>query len=140
VRVLAGERRALGGLGKLPGRCLRRSDRGRAVISALLVIGLSAACRQGDCPETREHAPEATMRADLQFMRRAIGDFQKDKGRCPASLEELIQAKYLRKIPVDPVTRSERTWQCFECQVRSGASGKTCSGEPWSSLWEATAA
>jgi len=35
-----------------------------------------------------------------------IDQFYGDKGRYPQSLEELVEAKYLRQVPVDPFTQS----------------------------------
>jgi hypothetical protein len=32
----------------------------------------------------------------------AVKRFEKEKGRCPASMEELVKAGYLKKLPVDP--------------------------------------
>ena len=42
-------------------------------------------------------------------MRRSIDQYTTDKGKAPQSLEDLKEAKYLRDIPVDPITQ-ERTW------------------------------
>jgi len=43
-------------------------------------------------------------------MRDVIGQYQGDKGDCPASLGALVDAGYLRKVPLDPFTRSSTTW------------------------------
>ena len=40
----------------------------------------------------------------LAVMRESIDRFHGDRGRWPDSLEELVQARYLRAVPVDPVT------------------------------------
>ncbi|MFA6956309.1 MAG: hypothetical protein WC538_10595 [Thermoanaerobaculia bacterium] len=63
-------------------------------------------------------------------MRMAIADFAADRGRPPASAEELLRARYLRKVPDDPFTRSAATWRWIPCgkvagvcAVRSGAIG-----------------
>ncbi len=46
----------------------------------------------------------AVQSQNLTIMRDAIDKFQGDRGRYPNSLEELVSAKYLRAVPVDPVT------------------------------------
>jgi general secretion pathway protein G len=46
----------------------------------------------------------AVQSQNLTIMRDAIDKFQGDRGRYPNSLEELVSAKYLRAIPIDPVT------------------------------------
>ena len=55
-------------------------------------------------------AKEAVLRADLQEMRLAIRNFTADKKRAPKSLQELVDEKYLRSIPIDPMT-GKRDWR-----------------------------
>ncbi len=54
---------------------------------------------------------EDVLREDLYVLRDAIDKFYADKNHYPAELGELVTEKYLRAIPVDPFTKSERTWQ-----------------------------
>jgi general secretion pathway protein G len=49
-------------------------------------------------------AKEHTLKDDLLTFRRTIGEFKSDKKRAPHSLDELVQARYLRRIPNDPMT------------------------------------
>ncbi len=37
-------------------------------------------------------------------MRRAIDQFSADKGKGPQSVDELVEGKYLREKPIDPIT------------------------------------
>jgi len=55
-------------------------------------------------------AMEAVLREDLWVFRDIIDQYKADKGEYPTTLEDLVTAGYLRKIPVDPVTRSADTW------------------------------
>jgi general secretion pathway protein G len=55
-------------------------------------------------------AREAVLREDLWVMRDLIDQFHTDKGRYPSSLDELVTAGYLRRVPVDPFTGSA-TWR-----------------------------
>lgn len=59
---------------------------------------------------TIDQARETTLRHDLATMRDAIDKFYGDVGMYPASLEELVQRKYLRAVPQDPMTESADTW------------------------------
>ncbi|MEO7674689.1 MAG: type II secretion system protein [Pyrinomonadaceae bacterium] len=53
---------------------------------------------------TVQHARETVLKENLWQMRRAIDQFSSDKGKPPQSVEELVTDKYLREIPVDPIT------------------------------------
>ncbi|HZP00119.1 MAG TPA: prepilin-type N-terminal cleavage/methylation domain-containing protein [Terriglobia bacterium] len=58
------------------------------------------------------HAREAVLRDDLYVMRKMIDQFTLDKNRAPTSLDELVEAGYLRGgIPSDPFTGSNQTWK-----------------------------
>jgi len=57
-----------------------------------------------------DYAKEATLKQDLNVMRDAIDKFYGDKGRYPDTLEELVDSRYIRTIPVDPITESTTTW------------------------------
>ena len=58
------------------------------------------------------HAREAVLRDDLFTMRKLIDQFTIDKQRPPTSLDELVDAGYLRGgIPSDPFTGSNQTWK-----------------------------
>ena len=56
-------------------------------------------------------AKEAVLRQDLKTMRDQIDNFTMDKEKGPQSLQDMVDAGYLRKIPVDPFTGSADTWQ-----------------------------
>jgi general secretion pathway protein G len=58
-----------------------------------------------------QRARESALKEDLFTLRSCIDQFHADRGRYPASLEELISLGYLRALPVDPITRSADTWQ-----------------------------
>ena len=58
-----------------------------------------------------ESAKEATLRDDLRTMRKMIDQYTADKQKAPQALEDLVEAKYLPEIPVDPMTNSSETWE-----------------------------
>ena len=56
-------------------------------------------------------AREAALKQNLFTMRDVIDQFKADRGKYPPTLADLNSAGYLRRIPVDPFTRSDSTWQ-----------------------------
>lgn len=55
-------------------------------------------------------ARETVLRQNLLGMRTAIDQFYRDQSRYPKTLEELVNQRYLRAIPVDPITESASSW------------------------------
>lgn len=51
----------------------------------------------------------AVQRQNLATLRDAIDKFYADLGRYPDALDELVARRYLREVPVDPVTE-QRNW------------------------------
>src|SRR5437868_12792372 len=92
-------------------------------------------------------AKEAVLRQDLKTMRDQIDNYTMDKEKAPQSLQDLIDAGYLRKIPKDPFTNSTDTWQAESTDtlqsleqtepgisdVHSGSSATGSDGTPYSS-------
>ncbi len=54
---------------------------------------------------------EAVLRDDLFTLRSLIDRFTLDNGRAPSGLQELVTGGYLGRIPTDPFTGSNETWQ-----------------------------
>ena len=57
-----------------------------------------------------DRAKDATLMQDLNTLRDSIDKFYADHGEYPKSLEDLVERKYIRKIPVDPITGKTTTW------------------------------
>jgi hypothetical protein len=76
----------------------------RALIAFALLVCF--ACKQEEKPVRHDDELKRT----LASMRAAIAAFQKNNGRYPSTLNELVP-KYLPRVPVDPVTNSAATWQ-----------------------------
>ena len=85
-------------------------------------------------------AEEAVLKEDLTLMRDALDKYHADNGSYPDTLDDLITRKYLRKIPVDPVTKSPSTWILIPpastekgaiFDIKSGASGNSIDGTPY---------
>jgi general secretion pathway protein G len=54
---------------------------------------------------------EAALKQNLFAMRDAIDQYRADRGGYPPALSELKTVGYLRRVPVDPFTKSDATWQ-----------------------------
>jgi general secretion pathway protein G len=65
-------------------------------------------------------AREATLKEDLFRMRDAIDQYYADKNKYPASLETLVEDKYMRAVPLDPFTNSAETWQTTMSEPEPG--------------------
>jgi len=48
-------------------------------------------------------ARESVLKQDLQTMRQAIDNYTLDKQEAPQALQDLVDAHYLREVPVDPI-------------------------------------
>src|ERR1700737_4294291 len=72
----------------------------------LTIIMILASIAAGRYDRSVQRSREAVLKQDLYTMRQAIQQFTLDKQAAPASLDDLVQAKYLGTIPVDPITRA----------------------------------
>lgn len=69
------------------------------------------------------NARESTLKEDLFVLRKAIDDYYADNARYPRELAELVDKRYLRRIPVDPVTERSDTWVAIRAASDAGAGG-----------------
>ncbi len=60
-------------------------------------------------------ARESVLRQDLYDMRKLISEYTLDKQKAPQSLDDLVQAGYLKPIPKDPITNGP-DWQAEQCE------------------------
>ena len=74
------------------------------LITVIMIVGILAAVALPNYKAAILAAREATLTQDLFLFRDVIDQFYADKGRYPASLEEVKEQGYLRKIPADPMT------------------------------------
>jgi len=59
---------------------------------------------------------EAVLRQDLFTLRSVISQYTLDKQKAPQSLDDIIQASYLRQIPADPMT-GQPNWEVVQEDV-----------------------
>lgn len=57
-----------------------------------------------------QYAKETVLKENLWQMRKALDQYASDKGKYPASLQDLVDGKYLREMPVDPIAESNE-WE-----------------------------
>ncbi|SAK75305.1 type II secretion system protein G [Caballeronia catudaia] len=106
-----------------------------AIIATLLTLVVPRYFGQAD------KAKETVLHQNLAAMRDSIDHFRADQGRYPQTLDELVQKRYLREIPMDPVAQSRTAWTTEQpgdgtpgvYNVRSGAKGKGKDGTDYSS-------
>lgn len=76
----------------------------------MLIISILLAIAVPSFISSIRSAREAALREDLHTMRDAIEQYTEDKQQAPQSLDDLVQAGYLKALPTDPMTRSTTTW------------------------------
>ncbi len=94
------------------------------VVMAIIVILMTIAVARYDMVITKSH--ETVLRSDLQVLRKAIQDYTLDKECGPSSLDDLVNEKYLARIPTDPMTHGQ-DWVTVEDDV-SLSPEQTCNG------------
>lgn len=81
-------------------------------------------------------AEEAVLKEDLSLMRSALDKYRADTGKYPDTLDDLVNKKYLRRLPVDPITKRSDSWIQIPSasdeqgvyDIRSGAQGMARDG------------
>jgi len=118
--------------------------RGFTLIELLVVLAVIATLLSIAVPRyysSIDRSKEAVLKENLYQVRDAIGKYYADRGKYPESLAALATDKYLRKLPLDPITDSDATWIVVPPEdpqkggvfdVRSGAQGKGLDGTEFS--------
>jgi len=116
-------------------------QRGFTLIELLVVLAIIGTLLSLALPRYNgsvDKAKEAVLHQNLATLRDAIDKFHGDTGKYPQSLDDLVGKQYLRRIPLDPETNSEKTWVIVPSEasddpgvmdVKSGAPGKSRTGQ-----------
>lgn len=119
------------------------SDGGFTLIELLVVLAIVATLSMMVYPRYSQRidvAKETALQENLRTVRAVIDDFRGDKGRYPESLQELVEQRYLKALPLDPITESSSTWRIVQppdgqegavYDLRSGATGVTRNGRAY---------
>ncbi|HEX8403569.1 MAG TPA: type II secretion system protein [Duganella sp.] len=117
--------------------------KGFTLIELLVVLGIVALMLTLAVPRyfpSIDKSKEVVLADNLRNMRALIDQYYGDTGRYPDSLDQLVEKKYLRSLPVDPITDSESTWVIVPPEdgakggiydIKSGAPGNDRSGKPY---------
>jgi general secretion pathway protein G len=135
-------------------------ESGFTLIELLVVMAIIATLLSIAVPRyigSTDDAREATLKSDLRTLREAIDHYHADRGSYPEALDDLVEKRYLRAIPVDPITGDIKTWILLSppaqgstssttssavtpstptgiYDIRSGATGTTRDGQPFQNL------
>jgi general secretion pathway protein G len=113
---------------------------GFTLIELLVVLAIIALLLTIAVPRyfgSLDRSKEAVLKEDLHQMRGAIDKYYGDRGKYPETLDALVAEKYLRSVPIDPITEKRDTWVAVPPQdpqksgvfdVKSGAPGQAGDG------------
>lgn len=92
---------------------MRRGQGGFTLVELMVVMMIIAILLAVAVPSyisAIRSAREAALREDLHTMRDAIEQYTEDKEAAPQSMDDVVQAGYLKALPIDPMTHSSDTW------------------------------
>ncbi|NMG75664.1 type II secretion system protein [Aromatoleum diolicum] len=116
---------------------------GFTLIELLVVLSIIATLLAIAVPRyfgSIEKSQETALRQSLSVMREALDHHYGDIGSYPDSLQALVEKRYLRSVPIDPITERNDTWVLMPPpagvtgnvgDVRSGAPGNGRDGTPF---------
>jgi general secretion pathway protein G len=117
---------------------------GFTLIELMIVLALIATLLTLSLPRyfgSLERSKEAALKQTLAATRDAIDKFFSDTGKYPESLPELVEKRYLRNVPLDPITDSTTTWTIVPVpdplakggvyDLKSGAPGESSDGKSY---------
>jgi general secretion pathway protein G len=89
------------------GRLRNRRSRGFTLIELMIVISMILILIAVAVPNYRAsvvHARESVLRQNLFTLRSVISQYTLDKQKAPQSLDDVVQAGYIKQLPNDPMT------------------------------------
>jgi general secretion pathway protein G len=131
-------------------RAVKWRDRGFTLIELMIVISMILILVSISIPAYNQsilRAKESVLRQDLFELRSLISQYTLDKQKAPQGLDDLVQAGYIKQLPIDPMTGSNSTWTVDQedsvmsvdqqepgiSDVHSGAEGVSSDGTAYSS-------
>lgn len=123
---------------------MRTIKRGFTLIELLVVLAIVALLLTLAVPRffpSVDKTRETILLDNLRSTRAVIEQFYADTGRYPDSLEQLVEKKYLARLPVDPILESDSGWIIVPPEdegvggavydLHSGAPGNGRDGRPY---------
>lgn len=125
------------------------SRRGFTIVEMIIVMTIISIIMSLAIPVYQKslvRAKESVLKNNLFTMRTVIDEYTYDKQKAPQDLRDLVDAGYLRSIPVDPMTGRADTWRVIMedslasvnqsepgiYQVLSGSTNKSLEGTSYS--------
>lgn len=117
-----------------------RQNKGFTLMELLVVMAIIATLMTIAMPRyfnSLQTSKETTLRQSLAVMREALDHYYGDTGHYPESLEQLVEQRYLRAAPLDPITERRDLWQVLPPpegtaggvgDIKSGATGRARDG------------
>ncbi|MBV7548161.1 type II secretion system GspH family protein [Pseudomonas sp. PDM26] len=121
-----------------------RRPKGFTLIELMVVMAIIATLMTIALPRyfnSLEASKETTLHQSLSTMREALDHYYGDTGHYPDSIEQLVELRYLRSQPLDPISERKDTWVIVAppdgvaggvADIKSGASGRARDGSLYS--------
>jgi general secretion pathway protein G len=121
-----------------PGDRMKKA-KGFTLIELLVVLMLLAILAAIVVPlymDKVQDAREVLLKQNLHETRKIIDQFYRDKQRYPKALTELVEAKYIRDLPIDPLNQRKDAWTVVMqnegvVDLRSSSSGVARDGSAY---------
>jgi len=124
--------------------------KGFTLIELLVVLAIITSLMMLAVPKyfaSIDYAKEVTLQQNIKIIRETIDKYYGDTGEYPESLQQLVDKRYLKSLPVDPITEKTDSWIITSppsdptnkikgkvYDIKSGAVGKTLSGVSYDSF------
>jgi general secretion pathway protein G len=124
---------------------MQHQHKGFTLIELLVVLAILATLAGLVVPQyinRADDAREVVLKQNLRGLREAIDQYYRDKRTYPPTLDQLVTDRYIRMVPMDPITEKVDTWKIIPPKpgktdqvydVRSGAKGKAKDGTDYAS-------